>query len=225
MKKYIFTLVIALLPIGASALTVSGYGTGSVNVGAPGVSAGADVSVQNSASSSQEQMGMDNEGHVNADSDNTMNAGVTLKANALGITVRNASQVSSDDDLSVFAENIRAQDAHVALVDTSADGQVAVEYIHRAHFLILFPITITSRTTVSATNDGSVAVHTTLPWWRIFVSGIGDISSTIDTTLATSASLKAAVHAHASANEKAEVAQEVTAALAAQAAVGGESGN
>jgi hypothetical protein len=199
------------LPWAASAAVLTDESSGSVDVNVPtAVQVGVSASTSASAGAGSQAA------TTTGGSTTTANAGgIGLETNAMGVAVVNAAQVASSADLSVFSNNLAVQDSNVARVDASSGDAVTVEYKHPARLFGFIPVTINSSTTVAPAADGSVSVRTTLPWWHVFVSGVGDVTAA-DATLQNSTTVAADASAGASAQAKAQIAQAVVAALDAQ---------
>ncbi len=212
----IFALVLVFVPAAASAVSVGGDVNVNVNATSSSGSGGAGINMGVGATTSAGA-------RSGTTSGNSGTVRTEFRTNPAGIIVISAAQVSSQADLEVFIENAPLNNENVAKVDMSADDRMVVEYRHHGRLFGIFPVTVKSKTSVSAEEDGSLMVETRLPWWSGFVTGVGKTRAAVEERLNASTSLEAAFSASASAEARARAAEEVIAALDASASASGSS--
>ena len=229
---------LALMPVAAFAeggtVGVSADVHTTASVGADGALHGiasttggvaAEASVHGSATTSTTTNGKGMEVNANAaagqetaaNARENNGAQVVLMQNAAGVTVTTPSQVQSQEDLNVFAENVRAQNQHVVSVNTQAQNRVEVAYQHRAYLFGFIPVLATVRTQVQADANGAAQVTTSHPWWDFLASGDGAVGATVKAALTGDASVSAVASGSASASQVAQAIQAIVQAnVAAQ---------
>lgn len=106
-----------------------------------------------------------------------------LQVNALGIPVMSSVQVATDADLTLFRENMQTEDKNIAEVSADSDEKIAVAYWHQGHLFGVFPMKVKSETTVRSETNGSVVVKTRMPWWNMFLTGTGRVTTDVDSSL------------------------------------------
>lgn len=144
-----------------------------------------------------------------------------LKVNALGIAVDSSSKVTTESDLNVFAENVRAKNDHIAKVDIDSDRdgtyEVKVVYRHKGRFLGLIPVTTKSTTVVEMKNNAEAEVRSRASWWSFLTMGDNYAESKLEANLRNNHTIKANLGVTSSAQTKAQVAEAVVAEVAAHA--------
>jgi hypothetical protein len=129
--------------------------------------------------------------------------------------------VKSDNDLDMFATNIRAKHTEVADIDfkneNEGKGEVTVKYEHKGKLFWLFPVSVESETHVYSDANSQAVVDTSLSWWSFLVSGINYDKAKLETSIKNDETVKSNISVNASATAKAAVAESVVAKLQANA--------
>lgn len=174
-----FLSALSAAPVSANVLAQVG-GSAGLNADLEGgVNAGVDAnaginarsdnpSAANKASSSASNASSAARAHASAQSavkataSSTGNLFVITRGDVAATTTGSvtAANVSSANDLSLYARSLIMSDSHVSKVET-ADDRVSVWYDEPAKFLGIVPVTVTVRSTVDA--EGNVTLG--YPWW------------------------------------------------------------
>lgn len=208
LSAIVFAPLATFAQVGATAI-----GEGSVGTGAgmdASVTTKANVDYSDAASTSTEG---------GAYMENTTDS--SLKVNESGVAVVSALQVGSDADLNIFSSNVKAKDKEVERldIDSGPDGasKVKVVYRHTGKFLGIFPVTITSTTTVEGSAKDEVKVTSELSWWGFLVSNKNYAKADLESRIQQNATVKTYARANASPQAKAQVAEAVISEVEANA--------
>lgn len=209
--------------VGGSANSDTSAGSGSTgSSGSVSGSAGADVSggvnvggngSDDNDTSTSSNNGSNASGTVtgsgSAGGNVNLGSNGSFRVNALGVEVTSAGQVASDADLEVFSDNLTVANKNVAEANAEASGSADLAYYHQGRLFGIFPVKVKAHTWVTAQEDGSVKVNTTMPWWSAFVTGTGKVRSAVDSSLSSSTSISADVRAGADAAARARVLRAI----------------
>jgi hypothetical protein len=224
-KSGVTAVAAASLLAGTSAfaltITTSGNASSSVQGGAT------TTTHANTSAGSNNGNGTSSNSEANANSGLNANINANVNATTLGHTSTTSGNmsdnaditfpvnVSSDAQLQTYTQNIMSADANIANINASEANQIIVQYKHPGKFLGIFPVHVTSQTTVSTNSDNTVNVKVKLPWWSMFVTGVEKSRANIETALQSSASLKSSLNAQAGIQGRAQAVYNVLAALRA----------
>jgi len=233
---FMLLVLIAPAPLSAHALTVfsaTGETEASGETSLLSTNLGLDVSVSasantraNTGTSTSVRQNEEMQANTNTRSQNGMSA--SFLVNALGIAVTSSSQVESDTDLEIFAENIRVEKNGAARVEVSSnndESRVEVIYTHRGKFLGLIPINLRSTTEVIARADSEAEVRSNLPWWSFLVANKNYSKADIESRIKNNTAIQANATMDASAHTKARLAEAVLAEIEAHASAQSSIGN
>lgn len=101
-----------------------------------------------------------------------------LTTNAKGAEIRSSADVTTQDDLDAFEENILIVNSAIADADSS-NKRVAVSYWHEGKFLGLFKVKVEARTDAEIGEEDTLTVTTDMPWWAFLVFGLGDVQGDV----------------------------------------------
>lgn len=137
-----------------------------------------------------------------------------LKVNILGVPVTSSAQVSSNFDLEVFSENIVAENENISKVevdteDNEKEPEVVVFYKQRGKLLWFIPVTIKSKTEVSALENESLKVESRLSWWGFLVANRDYKKTELESQISNNIVIKDNLELGASAETKARIVEEV----------------
>jgi hypothetical protein len=128
-------------------------------------------------------------------------------------TITTNAHAETDADFEAYVENAKTEDSHVESADVDEDGSVDVAYQHEGKILGVFPVTVTSHTSVSSDANGNVVTHVNLPWWSFLVSGLDDIRANVMAALSANADVKANVNAQTNAAARLSLVKAFVSAL------------
>lgn len=151
------------------------------------------------------------------------NTDASFRLNASGVAILSASEVRSEADLEVYAENLAASEERVdeVVVDQDAEGdtRVLVHYEHDGKLFGVMPVTVTSTTKVTFLANGEIKAESDLPWWSFMVTGVNHASNEIESRVLDNPTVMASAEAELSASTKAHVAEAIVAELKAHSAL------
>lgn len=208
MKYFLAALALFVLLVPSTSFAAALYGdmsgTTTINVGG-----GADDSGDTPDDS--DATGTPSQGSAGDDANTTTSGSgsVNLRTNALGIAITGSAQVTTDEDLQIYQENLRTEDSGFANADLDSDEDVDVAYWHEGKFLGLFPVKVESHTVVAMGSDGNVNVETHMPWWNFFVTGTGSVAADVDSELESSSMIENDFKMGGSAGAKARILEAV----------------
>lgn len=169
MKKYL-NVLIGIVVLGALPMASYALSEGSLTADL-GVGVGADLQTQ---------------ADLNADVN-----GPGLNASATVETKLESETEETNPETEILEENLKATNTNVANIEADSENEVKVEYKHRGRFLGIFPVTVSSETSVKSTEDGSLETDTDMPWWNIFVTGTHDIDNKVEEAISSSTQIAA----------------------------------
>lgn len=145
------------------------------------------------------------------------NSDMNFRVNSSGVRITAAAQVESSEDLEVFNTNMSKKESSVAEIETkSDDSKVTVIHKHDGKLFGIFPVTITSVTTVEAKEDGKTEVHARKSWYSFLVANESYSSSDVESKILNNPTVQANASANLSAQAKAVIAEVIINEVAAQ---------
>lgn len=149
-------------------------------------------------------------------SDSTENS-TSLRVNMDGLAITVAGEVRSDEDLEIFTHNVSESEEKVssAKVESEENGawEAEVSYEHEGKLFGLMQVTLKSKNTVEIDEEGTLEVHSDLPWWNFMVTKKNHAENEIESRLRDNATIMAAAEVEANAAVKAQVVEAMIAEL------------
>ena len=125
-----------------------------------------------------------------------LGTGAEVRTETMATTGEEAIDGTGAVDLEVQITSMQEEHQDIKKIDLSEEDAVTVRYAHKGPLFALFPVTLEATTKVELEEDGRVKVKTRLPWWSLFVTGTGSVSSRVEKKLiADEAALKAYLQA------------------------------
>ena len=125
--------------------------------------------------------------------------------------------ISARADLAEYEDSVMRSEQAVREIDTESNGNtVSVWWKHEGTLLAFIPVSVESRTTVTANDDNTIKVTTEMPWWSVFVKGAHQVLVQTETNLQQSEDIKTHMRAGASAVSKAHVVHAIVSELASE---------
>lgn len=136
-----------------------------------------------------------------------------LLKNQFGMEIRSAAEVTTEEDLDAFEENLLVADSSIADADSSQKG-VGISYWHEGRFLVFIPVKIQSRTEARAGESNEVVIKTEMPWWSFLVSGLAGVQKKVQEELTANDQFSADVLASSDAHARARALEAIASAHA-----------
>lgn len=180
-----------------------------------------DADMEEEASMNPDEQ-VDSEGNVYLESNITDKS---LRVNTAGLAVVSSTQVTSEEDLEIFSENIARRDSNVSDINVRSNDkeiEVVVAYKHRGKFLGFIPVRVRSSTDVAVKADEKIEVESRLSWWSFLVANKDYNKSELESQIKNNANIKANAKVDATAAGKANIIEAIIAEINANAAASAE---
>ena len=145
------------------------------------------------------------------------NSDINFRVNSDGVRITTSAQVESSEDLEVFKTNMTQKEPSVSEIETKSDeSTVTVVHKHDGKLFGIFPVTITSVTTVEAKDDGKTEVHARKSWYSFLVANESYSRSDVESKILNNPTVQANASSNLSAQAKAVIAEIIINEVAAQ---------
>lgn len=125
------------------------------------------------------------------------------------------SNINTTAQLQSYQNNLMTSESAIEEINTDEDNQVTVVWDQRGKLFAIFPITVSTETTVEVNEVNISKVSTDKPWWSVFVTDIADTSAETKAKLESSNEVKAYANAKTNAQAKAQVIYAIVSELKA----------
>lgn len=125
------------------------------------------------------------------------------------------SNISTAAQLQSYENNLMTNESEISEINTDEDDQVTVVWSQRGKLFALFPITVSTETSVEVNDDNTSKVSTEKPWWSVFVTDIADFSDEVKAKIESSNEVKAYANAKTNIQAKAQVIYAIVSELKA----------
>lgn len=127
------------------------------------------------------------------------------------------SNINSAADLQAYQATLMSKDGSISEINTDGEDEVTVTWNQKGKLFAIFPVTVTTKTTVKVKSDNTTKVEASMPWWTVFVTDIADVTEETEATLIASNEVKTYANATTNAEAKAQVVYAIVSEIKANA--------